>query len=242
MSWLAIGLALTWVIVAVFGFLLYQLMQYNGRLLVRLERLESGVSELAARLDGPSAAPRLPSGAAAADPERPGTVLDPARPGLGPIVRESRLARNGLSAGTPAPPFRLPRIGGGELSLEEYRGQPVLLVFSDPGCGPCNELAPKLERLHRQSLDLEVLMVSRGSPSANEAKIAEHRLTFPVVLQRHWEVSRMYAMFATPIAYVLDEHLTIAADVAAGPDAIVQLATRRLPPGRSPRSAASVSG
>jgi peroxiredoxin len=165
-----------------------------------------------------------------------------AGPGTGLRVRESRLARDGLGAGTPAPPFRLPRIGGGDLSLEEYSGQPVLLVFSDPGCGPCNELAPKLERLHRQSLDLEVLMISRGSPSANEAKIVEHRLTFPVVLQRHWEISRMYAMFATPIAYLLDEHLTVAADVALGPDAIVQLATRRMAPGRSPRSAASVSG
>jgi peroxiredoxin len=233
MTWMAIGLALTWVIIAAFGFLLYQLMQYNGRLLVRFERLESRVNELAAGHEGLPEARRLPRGAAAVDLERPGTALGSARPGLGPILRESRLARNGLSVGTPAPGFRLPRVGGDELSLDEYRGQSVLLVFSDPGCRPCQELAPKLERLHRQSLDLEVLMVSRGSPAANEAKIAEHGLTFPVVLQRHWEISRLYAMFATPIAYLLDEHLTVVAEVVAGADAILALATQRPAPSRA---------
>jgi peroxiredoxin len=210
MTWLAIGLALTWVIIAALAFLLYQLMQSNGRLLVRLEHLESRLGEL--------------------DVGRDGLALGLASPGLGPIVRESRLARDGLGVGTPAPGFRLPRVGGGELSLEEYRGQSVLLVFSDPDCGPCNALAPRLERLHRQSLDLEILMVSRGSPAANDAKIAEHGLTFPVVLQQHWEISRLYAMFATPIGYLLDDNLTVVAPVAKGPEAIVGLATGRTAP------------
>ena len=58
---------------------------------------------------------------------------------------DSRLNRSGLKAGTPAPGFRLPRLDGGELTLEEYRGRPVLLIFSDPQCGPCDQLAPHLE-------------------------------------------------------------------------------------------------
>jgi peroxiredoxin len=68
----------------------------------------------------------------------------------------------------------------------------LLLVFSDPACGPCNELAPRLQDLHRQMPGLAVLMVSRGDPAANRAKRAEHGLTFPIVLQRHWEISRRY--------------------------------------------------
>src|SRR5439155_5036652 len=64
-------------------------------------------------------------------------------------LRASKLIREGLKAGTPAPTFRLPRLDGGELALEEYRGRRVLLVFSDPHCGPCNQLAPQLEQLHR---------------------------------------------------------------------------------------------
>ena len=67
-------------------------------------------------------------------------------------------------------------------------------------------------------------MLSRADPEANKRKVAEHGLTFPVLLQRHWEISREYGMFATPIAYLIDEHGVIAADVATGPDAILALA------------------
>src|SRR5215204_3875129 len=128
----------------------------------------------------------------------------------------SRIKRDGLAAGTPAPLFRHPRVDGGELSLDDYRGRRVLLVFSDPDCGPCNQLAPELERLHRGSPDLQVMMVSRGDRECNQRKVAEHGLTFPVVLQRRWEISRDYAMFATPIAYLIDEQGVIAAEVAMG--------------------------
>ena len=68
--------------------------------------------------------------------------------GLG--VRESTLNRNGLPAGTRAPNFSLPDLAGGERTLADYRGRRVLLVFSDPACGPCQALAPELERLHRE--------------------------------------------------------------------------------------------
>lgn len=138
-------------------------------------------------------------------------------------LSESHINRNGLSAGTPAPPFRLPRVGGGDLSLEQYRGQRVLVVFSDPDCGPCDHLAPQLEQLHRRRPDVQVLMISRGEVEENRRKISQQGLTFPVVLQRQWEISRLYAMFGTPIAYLIDEQGIIAADVASGADAILAL-------------------
>ena len=139
---------------------------------------------------------------------------------------KSRINRSGLTAGTPAPDFRLPRVDGGELGLAELHGQKLLLVFSDPECGPCNQLAPQLERAYRAGLRGEVLMVSRGSAEANRAKVAEYELSFPVVLQQHGEISRAYAMFATPIGYLIDEHGMIAADVAEGAEAILALASR----------------
>jgi peroxiredoxin len=136
----------------------------------------------------------------------------------------SPLNRTGLSRGTQAPIFRLPSLQGGELSLLAYRGRSVLLVFSDPECGPCDALAPELERLHRRATDLQLVMISRGDIAANRAKAAEHGLTFPIALQRHWEVSRAYAMFAMPIGYLIDAWGLIMADVAVGGKAILALA------------------
>ena len=47
-----------------------------------------------------------------------------------------------------------------------------------------------------------------------------------VRVHQHWEISRHYAMFATPIAYLIDEAGVITADVAVGVDGIRDLLTR----------------
>ena len=41
-----------------------------------------------------------------------------------------------------------------------------------------------------------------------------------MVLQQQWEISGRYAMFATPIAYLIDESGIIIQDVAAGVEPI----------------------
>ena len=99
----------------------------------------------------------------------------------------------------------------------------MLLVFSDPECGPCNALVPKLGKFHREHTDISVVMISRGDPKENRAKVKEHRLTFPVVLQQRWEISRLYAMFATPVAYLIDESGVIMRDVVVGVEPILDL-------------------
>jgi peroxiredoxin len=143
--------------------------------------------------------------------------------GLRP-VSDSKLNRAGLPAGTVAPEFDLPRIDGGRLALEEFRGRRLLLVFSDPACGPCVELAPRLERLHRESDELAVALISRGDSDANRLKATEHGLTYPIALQRHWSTSRDYGMFATPAAYLIDAAGVTEAPVAFGVESILMLA------------------
>src|SRR5262249_5298112 len=132
----------------------------------------------------------------------------------------------GLPPGTVAPDFTLPALAGGTLSLAQFRGRPVLLVFSDPKCGPCSQVMPELEQFHRRTEAAQVLLVSRGEWVENAAKAEDHGLTLPIVLQKQWEISRSYAMFATPIAYLIDAEGRIAADVAAGAEPIRALLDR----------------
>jgi peroxiredoxin len=138
----------------------------------------------------------------------------------------SHLLRDGLKAGSRAPDFTLPQLDGQELSLSDFAGQSVLLVFSDPGCAPCMALAPKLEQIHRASPGLRVLTISRGDVQANRDKVKEFDLTFPVVLQRHWEISLAYGMFATPICYLIDGDGLLASDVTVGESAILELVSK----------------
>jgi len=137
----------------------------------------------------------------------------------------SRIEREGLPAGTPAPVFALPDLFGRTVSLEDYSGRPVLLVFSDPDCGPCDALLPDLARLHSRDGDgLEILVVGRGGVEENRRKAAAQALDFPVLLQPGWRVSKEYGIFATPVAFLIDEEGVIARDVAKGAPEILSLA------------------
>lgn len=132
--------------------------------------------------------------------------------------------RDGIPEGTTAPVFRLPRLEGGELSLLEYRGRDVVLVFSDPDCEPCLELLPDLVHLHQTHPQLGIVMISRGEIEKNQAMAREYGIFFPLVLQRHWEVSRDYGIFATPVAFHVDEWGVTTRDVAVGREAVLSLA------------------
>ena len=141
-------------------------------------------------------------------------------------LTESRIVRDGLKAGTPAPAFRLPDIHGGTVSLDQFRGRKLLLVFSDPQCAPCDQLAPELAELHRkhENNGLAVVMVGRGDPEQNRKKAVQHRIEFPVLLQEKWKLSRQYGIFATPVAFLVGKDGVIARNVATGPDEIMTLA------------------
>jgi peroxiredoxin len=145
-------------------------------------------------------------------------------PGERPLA-ESRIERNGLSAGTPAPVFELPEVRGGTVSLSEHRGRKVLLIFSDPHCGPCGKLAPHLIRLHEEHRNngLDLLLVGRGEIEENRRYATEQGFEFPVVVQRRWELSKQYGIFATPVGFLIGEDGVIARNVARGYDEILSL-------------------
>jgi len=53
----------------------------------------------------------------------------------------------------------------------------------------------------------------------------EQELTFPVVWQQQWAILLRYAMFATPIAPLIDEAGVSSHDVAVGVNSIQDLMT-----------------
>ena len=58
----------------------------------------------------------------------------------------SRLAMAKLNVGSKAPDFTLPSASGTQVSLHDYAGRKVLLVFTQTGCGPCGEIIPERAR------------------------------------------------------------------------------------------------
>ncbi len=138
----------------------------------------------------------------------------------------------GLPNGTPAPEFELPSLDGERVSLTGLlaRERPVILLFTDPGCGPCSALMPQLGAWQSEFAEtLAIVPVSRGDRDANVAHAGEHGVT-DVLLQSDREVSDLYDVAGTPGAVLIAPDGTIASPVQAGADAITSLVASVLSP------------
>jgi peroxiredoxin len=175
-----------------------QLLRQHGRVLLRVEALENLLAERGIAL--PPAEEPVPAG----------------------------MAAMGLPVAAPAPDFELEQLDGGKASLESMQGEgkPVLLIFTDPDCGPCTALLPDVSRWQREhSETFKTVVVSRGTAKANRAKSSEQGIT-NVLLQKDREVAEAYRSPATPTGVLVSPDRTIATPLAAGPDAIRALVAR----------------
>jgi methylamine dehydrogenase accessory protein MauD len=125
-------------------------------------------------------------------------------------ITPRRVGRSGLRPGTKAPDFNLPALSGGEVALHHFANRKLLLVFLQPGCGPCHHITPELKRLS-QAGEIRVLVIHKGDAKAVQEWIKHYQPDFPVALQERFDVSRRYEVFATPFAFLIDERGMIAA-------------------------------
>lgn len=148
----------------------------------------------------------------------------------------------GLPAGTTAPAFDLDALDGATASLESLvtGGKPVVLVFTNPHCGPCEALLPELAHWqHEYASVMTLALVSEGTAREERAE-AKHGLSH-VLLQRKREVAESYLAHGTPAAVIVGTDGRIASGVAQGADAIRRLIGECLdagPSGASPRGLA----
>jgi peroxiredoxin len=176
------------------GFLSLNLFRQNGRLLLRIEALETSRPQVAQ-----------------AQPAR--TVPAP----------------TGLPIGAKAISFDLPKVEGGRVALRSFLegGKPLLLVFTDPKCGPCNSLLPEIASWqHSLAPDVSIVLLSAGEHDTNRAKAAEHELK-NVLIDKNSSVAAKYKAFGTPAAVVLRGDGTIGSYTVGGADLIRQLVMHR---------------
>lgn len=113
-----------------------------------------------------------------------------------------------IKAGDPAPPFTLPSLTGGSVSLGGASGQSTLLFFLSETCPVCKTLLPVLAAL-RQQERLHIVLASDGERGAHLDFIAAHGLqAFPYLLSR--EVGLAYQISKLPYAVLIDERGSVA--------------------------------
>ena len=109
----------------------------------------------------------------------------------------------------PAPPFTLAARGGGTVSLEQYKGQVVMINFWASWCGPCRQEMPLLETIYKKYAKLGFTMLGvnvEPDSKAADAWLKDMTVTFPILYDTDSKVSKLYDVAGMPSTVIIDRH------------------------------------
>ncbi len=130
-----------------------------------------------------------------------------------------------------APPFALVNLQSETLTLVNLLDaqKPVILIFTDPNCGPCQALLPYIEEWQQQYFNkLTIALISVGTPEVNRSKFEGLKIS-NILLQQNYEVTEAYGVQGTPSAVLVQPNGTTGGPPQAGVEliqALVAYATR----------------
>lgn len=131
--------------------------------------------------------------------ERTGEISS--SPGMSPSPSRNRFVNQ------PAPDFRVMDTRGEELTLEQYRGQVVLLDFWATWCGPCIAEMPNLKLAYAKHRDrkFQIIGISLDSSIAPlEAYVQREGIEWRQYLDSTSQIGRLYGVRAIPSTFLID--------------------------------------
>jgi thiol-disulfide isomerase/thioredoxin len=166
-------------------------------------------------LPTPPPSPVLPTEPAASASGSPDTSGSPAGSGS-PAVSPSASGSSGTAAlfgvGQPAPPLRVPQLGGGTIDLAALRGKPVWVNFMATYCPPCRDELPLMNgfaaRYAKDGLVVLAIDVSEDE-SLVSPFVTSLGVSFPVGLDTDGAAEKAWRAAALPVHFWVDAQGTV---------------------------------
>jgi peroxiredoxin len=118
-------------------------------------------------------------------------------------------SQESLRAGAAAPDFTLKQLAGGDASLSDLRGRPVIINFWATWCKPCRAEMPGIISAHRAHRDVGLQVLAVNLTDQENLKDVrrfadELGLPFPVLLDRKGAVRERYRLTTIPTSVFID--------------------------------------
>jgi thiol-disulfide isomerase/thioredoxin len=124
-----------------------------------------------------------------------------------PIAALVILVAMATGAHAAVPAFTLPARDGSNLSLEELKGEVVMINFWATWCGPCRQEMPLLEQIQAKYEPLGFTIVGinvEPDSAAAQEWLAKVPVTFPILFDRKNEVAESFGVEGMPSSVFID--------------------------------------
>jgi len=113
---------------------------------------------------------------------------------------------------TVAPNFSLPSRSGDTVSLDQLKGQVVMINFWASWCGPCRQEMPLLDQMYKRYSPLGFTLLGinvEANTQDAEKMLASVPVSFPVLFDKENKVSKLYNVNAMPSTVFIDRKGTV---------------------------------
>lgn len=124
-----------------------------------------------------------------------------------------RPLRTKIETGSVAPDFTLRDMNENNISLSEYKGRVVLVIFWNMKCKDCTESMPSLEALYQRFKEqgLEVIAINADNleyvkPEKIINYIKSKGYTFKILFDETFSTSETYKIVAIPMTFLIDKN------------------------------------
>lgn len=118
--------------------------------------------------------------------------------------------RTGLKPGNKVPDFTMTALNGQKISIQDLRGQKVILNFWATWCPPCRKEMPDMQKIFStyEDKNLSILAVNlrytEKSTDSVSAFVKERNVAFPILLDQDGRVSKKFQAVSLPTSYLID--------------------------------------
>jgi len=111
--------------------------------------------------------------------------------------------------GFPAPAFKLETLSGDSISLEDFKGQPVLIFFWASWCSVCKRTMPGLQSVYEEFHErgFEILAINSTFQDTLPSAVSYYEsqnYTFPLLIDLDGIVTQDYQVRALPTSVLLN--------------------------------------
>ncbi len=157
----------------------------------------------------PDPAPSAPARTAAPSvPASPSPTPTPSPTPAPAVGSASPTAASGnFHVGQPAPPLRLPQVGGGTVDLAALRGRPVWVNFMRTDCPPCRDEFPLMNGFAVRYASTNLLVVAvdiREAETTADDFARSLGATFPVGLDTDGAAQAAWSALLLPVHFWVD--------------------------------------